>query len=712
MLTNDSVYLSMLIGSQRKDIPYPTTTLTHKCRPWSKAALALPDFDYPAAVSVMVRGVNILDNRYDEGSFRSRALTALQCSRIRKAEKKLREFGLQMPSVASLVEEQHRREAVVDGDLDYYSQITEEMYSSVFSQTAILADAPTNFTYLADLGNHLGRVAYLLDSFVDFQEDGRSGSFNLYDHLGLDRKNTLMQYLTQSLSSIRERVAKVKLYRFEDTVRYVVTDGLQAKVQNILSDARFVARPIMYSVAPVVFMAILRNVLTSPSSGDDCCDCCDSGDCDGGSGTQYTTTTTQVMIDPHITDHIAEGATGGLIGGGGGILINEIASRMGGSAAPPTETPPEEPLSAAEESELDREAEEELGPDTDESIPPTETPETPPPEEPPEPPLKGETPKAPPERPVSRQDWLRDRETGKRPDTKLPPEVPKVDIQPPEDPEDGVKIAGGLDLPADPNVAVRELWKNIQDGWRNISEAPGKALDALKETEDGTEPQAPKDESEQEKGPEISPEGRKVLDGMKDSFRLPKRMTDEQRATRDAAEAEAGKRLKEQKDDLLKVPTDSAESLREFAEKVRATGRVPVTRESIPRIMKQVQRSETAAAAATGLDAAGSILKGAHAGAEYLYKAPHLGGGTGRAAAHAVTEGTKAQIESTFGSPQENPAFRAVAEPHEDYMKAMDILREKLQQNPDPDNLDHQDEYWKILRQIKEGKGEYDAVVP
>ena len=432
MLTNDSVYLSLLIGSQRMDIPYSYGKLTRSCQPWSKSAIRLPDFEYPAAVSIVIRGVKLLDDRHDEGSFRSRALTALQWSGIKKAEYKLREFGLHIPPVETLVEEQHRREAVAGRELDYYSEITEQLHSEIFSQTAILAGAPTNFNNLADVGSHLGRIAYLLDSYIDFQNDRGKGSFNPCNQLlvgygNRSRRQLFMRYVNQSLRAIRESVAKVELYRFEETVRYVVTDGLQAKVKNFLSGTKCMARPVMYSVAPVVLLAILRNVLTSSSSGDDCCDCCLSEECDGGGGTGYTTTTTtQASYGPPIVDRLTEGATGGAIGGGGGILINEIASRIRGrSAPPPEETPTEEPtppspeqeleeLEGKELEELDREAEREL--EQEDETPPEELPDG----------------------------------------MKLPPGVPKVDIKPPEEPpEDGVKVA---ELP--PDHPVRKAFED------------------------------------------------------------------------------------------------------------------------------------------------------------------------------------------------------------------------------------------------------------
>jgi len=339
------------------------------------------------------------------------------------------------------------------------------MYSKIFSQTAILAGTPANFACLADVGRHLGRVAYLLDNYIDFQNDHGRGSFNLCDQLSLrdsgrSKRQVFAQYLDQSLNAIRRSVGEVKLYRFEETVRYIVTDGLQAKVQSILSDARFVARPVIYSLAPVLLMGILRNVLTSSSSEDYCCDCSDDCDCDGGTGTSYTTTTTQQIIAPQIIDRLSEGATGGLVGGGGGVLVNEIASRMRGSTTPPLEESSDDLEPTPEdEAELEKELEEPEEPeeDTDQVTPPAKTAKTPPklPPEPPELP-KEEPSNVPPERPVKREDWLRGREPGKRPETELPPGVPKVDFKPPEEPPtDGVRIA---ELP--PDHPVRKAFED------------------------------------------------------------------------------------------------------------------------------------------------------------------------------------------------------------------------------------------------------------
>ena len=68
----------------------------------------------------------------------------------------------------------------VGEDPSYYSRISEEIYSMVFSHTAMLAGVPSNVNHLAEVGLNVGRLAYLLDNYVDLPNDKRRNSFNLF----------------------------------------------------------------------------------------------------------------------------------------------------------------------------------------------------------------------------------------------------------------------------------------------------------------------------------------------------------------------------------------------------------------------------------------------------------------------------------------------------------------------------------------------------
>ncbi len=102
MLTNDSVYLSLLLAGQRSQIPCGTLTRPERCRPWSRDSFCMPEFEYPAAVSVLVAGVGLIDNLHDAPSIQSKVQLAVWRSKIREAEQALRKLGLKLPSLYEL----------------------------------------------------------------------------------------------------------------------------------------------------------------------------------------------------------------------------------------------------------------------------------------------------------------------------------------------------------------------------------------------------------------------------------------------------------------------------------------------------------------------------------------------------------------------------------------------------------------------------------
>ncbi len=102
--------------------------------------------------------------------------------------------------------------------------------------------------------------------------------FNVFDHLsssGESSRNSeqfLAACVGQSLLRIRENILKVKLRRFQRTIRYTVTEGLWAKVRKTITNPELIElRPFAYSMLPVAMTFAFR-VLQS-SSGSDCCDC-------------------------------------------------------------------------------------------------------------------------------------------------------------------------------------------------------------------------------------------------------------------------------------------------------------------------------------------------------------------------------------------------------------------------------------------------------
>lgn len=354
LLSNDAVYLSMVIAAQRSKIPYDDTMPKGKCRPWalqcSKQILHAPEFEFPAAVLMYYFGIK-LANDINNGSLSSRVLFALCRSKIRKAEKRLHEFGLKVLPAEVSMDQQHRLEAEKGQNLDHYLRLIEKQCSEIFSQAAMLGGVPDNFHHLGEVGRHIGRLTLLLDSYVDLESDQEKGKFNIYGaslpqktNLGAKSMEMLRNQLDESLAAIRRSMENVKLQRFEDSLSYVITDGLHNRIGRLATEAKtFGVKPVLFSVLPILIPMIIGNVLTSSSSSD-CCDGGGSSDCCGDSDCS-STSSTGVGLSSSIMNRVTESTTGAAIGTGIGLAAPSVLSKLAGKGG---ENPPEEPTPVEE----------------------------------------------------------------------------------------------------------------------------------------------------------------------------------------------------------------------------------------------------------------------------------------------------------------------------------------------------------------------------
>lgn len=349
MLSNGAVYLSLLIAAQR---PSSHPKSFPQCRPWSRKALSAPEFDYPAAISLLTSGLNLVDDIADEKSIQSKLLHMRYQKEIKKAQENLREFGISIPSIKKIVELQHYREGKTGKNVEYYTKLTKDMYSSIFANTALLADAPNNYQYLANVGSNVGRIAYLLDGYMDFEYDQKKKAFNIYkncdDFNPEDRtayKRFFNKNLHEGLKNIKENISKINLYQYRDTIRYAVTDGLQARIQNIIQGkGLWLKQPYIYfAFVPLFF------VLAQIDGGGDCCEC-DPG---GAICNCYTYGPNGSSVAGNVGAAAGQGAIGAAAGGIGGTAVAYAVSKTGetvaGAASTKTVTPTDEKIKSIPE---------------------------------------------------------------------------------------------------------------------------------------------------------------------------------------------------------------------------------------------------------------------------------------------------------------------------------------------------------------------------
>lgn len=341
LLTNDAVYLSLLIAAQQRPFSTYSKSFT-PCRPWSKKSLSLPEFEYPAAVSLLENGVNLFDDIKDEKSVQSKILYFYYKNKIKQAEINLRSFGVSIQSINDLIENQQKRECNLGKNLGYYSSVTEEMYSSIFAQTAFLANASQNYQYLENVGRDVGRIAYFLDGYMDFEQDQKKGRFNVFSKIDVlshnnQEKNKLIlsEIVHEGLNRIKENITKIELYRHADTIRYIVTDGLKTRIQNILDGKGvWLTRPqIILGLVPFAF--ILMQI-----DGGECCPCGEPGAMNCCS---FEPASGGASNGDRIAISVAEGVVGAAVGAGGaavasGALSNAAGSSVSSSEAVSTQT--------------------------------------------------------------------------------------------------------------------------------------------------------------------------------------------------------------------------------------------------------------------------------------------------------------------------------------------------------------------------------------
>jgi hypothetical protein len=332
LLSNDAVYLSLLIASQKPNLPV-FSKLEKTCKPWSRKSLSLPEFEFPAAVSLFENGIKLSDDIIDEKSYQSKTMYLFYKKKIEQAEKNLRNFGVNIPSLNDIIKNQNERESNYGKKIDYYSKLTEDIYSSVFSKTAILAKTPENIRYLESIGKDIGRISYFLDAYMDIEKDQKNGCFNVFLKNDNTLKNNIEKYssnlsniLHDSLKRIEKNILKINLYRYTDTIRYIVTNGLKIRIQNIIEGkSLFFTRPqITLALVPLAFLVMQTNQAQ--------CSLC--GECEFGAGSlcSFGDASSSVSFSERIGASAAEGIVGAAVGAGGAIAVSGGLSATSGTS--------------------------------------------------------------------------------------------------------------------------------------------------------------------------------------------------------------------------------------------------------------------------------------------------------------------------------------------------------------------------------------------
>lgn len=179
----DAALLSALCEAQA---PQPQARRASYCpfRTSFKAeivAAGSPGAEYGASMALMMASARIQDRLQDrQGGWKAaRGIASRVANRwMRAAGETAAALGLD----ARPIEEQVRRQAAVEArpgrDFSFYARPTELAVGTALGYTAVIANRPQNIDILHEMGQALGRIMLVLDSYQDYAADLKARSFN------------------------------------------------------------------------------------------------------------------------------------------------------------------------------------------------------------------------------------------------------------------------------------------------------------------------------------------------------------------------------------------------------------------------------------------------------------------------------------------------------------------------------------------------------
>jgi len=211
LLTNyDSTTLALLIGaldkSLKNEIPASPRVLCLRPLKHKKS----PDkFKFVSAVSIMIAYSKSLDETIENGKkmphwiSRSSDLASNYLSR----------YGLDKSFFENKLQEQHRLEKECN-TIETLSAPSSEIVSKIFGAIGELTDQTGYSSNLKKLGFELGKLIYVYDGLLDFQNDSKAGIFNCLSACYLNQDRDI-------------RIISIEIFDFIENIRNNISSSLK-----------------------------------------------------------------------------------------------------------------------------------------------------------------------------------------------------------------------------------------------------------------------------------------------------------------------------------------------------------------------------------------------------------------------------------------------------------------------------------------------------
>ena len=240
-LTNyDAAFMSLLYSSQShgKIRAQKCPFKLQKTKRFSNAGL-----DFATALSLIVAKVKMEDDILDSNRYVSHFLAKVLNSVIPVAITDLKRMGFNFETISSETRRQETLEKHQCSDFDELASPTENSVSKVFSHTATLANKESNSRPLSTLGKNIGRLMYLLDSYIDLPKDTAKGKFNALSTCfpqqdGAQLRKTAEKISSNVMKEISVSIKNLDLCQHQRIIREGLISSLKGRLDVLFSPER------------------------------------------------------------------------------------------------------------------------------------------------------------------------------------------------------------------------------------------------------------------------------------------------------------------------------------------------------------------------------------------------------------------------------------------------------------------------------------------
>ncbi len=175
-LNHDTVFLAEILLEQTGEPEWVSAYRSFNC-------LALPRdgrpiaLEYAATITIALAHFQIEDHGADSGQFRWKAAARWFSPAYLKAAARLRQWQFPLDAMAEILRTQAAREAHPQS-LRHVAEPTVTATALVSAQGARICGRPDLAEPMYEWGSKFGYLVYLLDAYVDREDDAKTGAFN------------------------------------------------------------------------------------------------------------------------------------------------------------------------------------------------------------------------------------------------------------------------------------------------------------------------------------------------------------------------------------------------------------------------------------------------------------------------------------------------------------------------------------------------------